>query len=182
MKKNFIVLGPPGSGKSTQAKLLAESLGVPWLEASNLLYFLSQEDSEKGRAVKEAMESGKLVADDLTVEAMDDQLASVNYKKGVVIDGFPRSLEQAQAFKFPIDKVLYIDVSDEKDTQRLLKRGRPDDTPQTIKKRLIIYHQETEPVLDFYTHQGMLIKVDGERPIELIHQEILKSLVTNRQD
>ncbi len=176
MKKNLIVLGPPGSGKSTQAKLLADSLGIPWLEAGNLLYFLSQEDSGKGRAIKEAMVSGKLVADNLTVEAMIKQLTSTNYKEGVVIDGFPRSLGQAQMFKLPINKVFYIEVSDKENTKRLLKRGRSDDTLETIRKRLAIYHQETEAVLDFYAHQGILIKVDGERAIELIHEDILKKL------
>lgn len=173
---NLLVLGAPGSGKSTQAKLLAESLCLPCLEASYLLYFLSQENSEKGQVVKKAMTEGCLVSDELTVEAMDEQLASPNYQKGVVIDGFPRSLGQAQKFKLLIDKVLYIDVSDKENSQRLLKRGRPDDTPETIKKRLEIYHQETEPVLDFYARQGKLVKVDGERPIKLIHEDILEKI------
>jgi len=173
---NLIILGAPGSGKSTQAKLLADALCLPCLEVSNLLYFLSQENSEKGRVVKKAMAEGSLVADNLAVAAMDEQLVSPNYQKGVVIDGFPRSLGQAQKFKLPIDKVLYIDVSDKENTQRLFKRGRPDDMPETIRKRLTIYHQETEPVLDFYARQGRLIKVDGERPIELIHKDILKKI------
>jgi len=173
---NLIILGAPGSGKSTQAKLLAEALCLPCLEAGNLLYFLSQENSKEGQTIKKAMTEGSLVADELTVTVMDGQLTSPNYQKGVVIDGFPRSLGQAQKFKWTPDKVLYIDVSDEENTKRLLKRGRSDDKPEMIKKRLAIYHQETEPVLDFYSQKGILIKVDGERSVELIHGDILKRL------
>lgn len=170
----IIILGPPGSGKSTQAELLAKFMGVPCLEAGNLLYYLSQEDSKEGQKIKKTMESGDLVEDELTIETISGQLKSTSYKNGVIIDGFPRSLTQAQKFKFPVDKILYIEVSDKENTKRLLKRGRKDDTAELIKKRLEIYHQETEPVLEFYRQRGILLDIDGERPIELIHEDILK--------
>ena len=173
---NLIVLGAPGSGKSTQAELLAKFMDVPCLETSNLLYYLSQENSKVGQEIKKIMESGDLVEDELTIETMSGQLKSPNYKNGVVIDGFPRSLTQAQKFKFPVDKVLYIKVSDKENTKRLLKRGRKDDTAELIKKRLEIYHQETEPVLEFYRQKGILLEVNGEQLVETIHQEILKNL------
>ena len=173
---NIIIMGPPGSGKSTQAKLLAEFLSVPCLEAGDLLYYLSQENSERGRKIKEAMEAGSLVEGELTVDIISEQLKSPSYKNGVVIDGFPRSLSQARDFKFPMDKMIYVDVSDEENMKRLLKRKRKDDTPKLIKKRLEIYHHQTEPVLEFYRQKGILFEVPGERPIEEIHQDILEQL------
>lgn len=173
---NIIIMGPPGSGKSTQAKLLAEFLSVPCLEAGDLLYYLSQENSERGRKIKEAMETGSLVEGRLTVDIISEQLKSPSYKNGVVIDGFPRSLSQARDFQFPQDMVIYVDVSDEENMKRLLKRERKDDTPELIKKRLEIYHHQTEPVLEFYRQKGILLAVWGERPIEEIHQDILGRL------
>lgn len=173
---NIVILGPPGSGKSTQAELLAKSIGVPCLEAGDLLYYFSQENSQRGRKIKKAMETGNLVEGQLMVDLITEQLKSASYKNGVVIDGFPRDLEQAEKFKSYMDKVLYIKVSDEENTKRLLKRGRKDDTPDLIRKRLEIYHQQTTPVLEFYRQKGILIEVDGERPIEEIHKDIINKL------
>ena len=173
---NFVLLGPPGSGKSTQAKMLADLLNIPCLTVGNLLSYISKGDTKEGKEIKEAMEKGTLVDDDLTLKILNEQLKSSSYENGVVIDGFPRNVEQAQDFDFKLDKVLYINVTDEENKKRLLKRGRKDDTLDVVKRRLGVYYTETKPVLDFYKEKGILLEIDGEREIEKIHKDILEKL------
>ena len=173
---NFILLGPAGSGKSTQAKMLADFLGVPCLTVGNLLSYISKADTKEAKEIKEAMEEGTLVEDELTLKILNEQLKSSSYENGVVIDGFPRNVEQAREFNFELEKVLYINISNEESKKRLFKRGRKDDTEEAIKERLDIFHEETRQVLDFYKEKGILIEVDGEREIEKIYQDILEKL------
>ncbi len=170
---NLIVMGPVGSGKSTQAELLAQHLGLSLFNAGDLLYFKSREDTPIGRKVRQIMETGGLVDDELVLKLIEEHLEGKEHGSGIVIDGFPRSLWQAQNFGFPIDGVIYLVVGDGVNKERLLKRGRKDDTSEIIDKRLSLYHKETEPILDFYRKKGILIEVDGERPIETIQEDIV---------
>lgn len=169
-------MGPPGSGKSTQAELLAEGLGVPHLETGDLLYYLSREDSQRGREIKKIMETGSLLDDQLVLKSVREHLKNKQYRKGFVLDGAPRNLWQAEHFKTKLDKIFYLDVSDKENMKRLVKRGRKDDVPEVIKKRLKVYHQDTEPMLNYYRKKGILEEVDGERPVEVIHEDITNRL------
>lgn len=173
---NIVVMGPPGSGKSTQAELLAEELGVPHFETGDLFYFLSQENSPRGREIKKLMDKGALLDDQFVLKAVEEQLKSKQYQKGAVLDGTPRSLWQAEHFKIKLDRVFYLKVSDKENIKRLVKRGRKDDTPEVVEKRLSIYHQDTEPMLNYYRKKGILEEVDGERPIEEIHNDIIERI------
>jgi len=176
---NLVLLGSPGSGKSTQAKILADFLNVPCLTIGNLLSYISKSNTKEGREIKEAMEKGVLVNNELTLKILNKQLNSSSYKDGMIIDGFPRNIEQARGFNFKLDKVLYINVTDEESKKRLLKRRRKDDNLSVIKKRLEVYCTETKPVLDFYKEKGILLEIDGEREIKEIHQDILEKLNLN---
>lgn len=172
----IIVIGAPGSGKSTQAELLARELFLPYVEGSDILAAVGRTKTEVGELIREAMQKGNLVEDSLNLMAIESHLQNPWFEKGFVLDGTPRTLWQAQNFKIMPDRVIYVRASDKVNTGRLLKRGRKDDQPAIIKKRLKDYHRQTEPVLDYYRKLGILEEVDGERPVEVILQDILRRL------
>lgn len=169
---NIVVVGQVGSGKTTQAKNLADNLGLPLLNVGDLLYYASQGEGEHASRIKKIMESGGIVDDDTTLKLVEEHLKGSEHETGIVIDGFPRTLAQAQRFSLPIDKVFNIKISDQTSIQRLLARGRKDDTAGVIEKRLKVYHQETEPIIAFYKELGLLQEVDGEKGIEEIAKDV----------
>lgn len=176
----IVLIGIQGSGKSTQGNMLSKKLGVPYLATGDIFRDMAKEDSDSGRFVKETLTQGHLIPDEKTIAIMEEYLAKPEYKNGYILDGFPRTLVQAQAFKEPIDKVLYIKVSDEEALKRLglriAKEKREDDSQEAIKRRIALFHEMTEPLLDFYRDQGILIEVDGERSIEDIHEDVSKKI------
>ena len=160
---NIVIIGPPGSGKTTQAQLLADSLGAPHLNTGDLMYFASQGADETARAVKESMEKGQMVDDEIAEKLIKQYFEDHKDSKNIVIDGYPRTIAQAEAQIFPIDRVYYIKVGDEESAKRLSSRGRADDSGVVINERLKVYHEETEPILEFYREKGILEEINGER-------------------
>lgn len=164
---NILVMGPQGSGKSTQAELLAQKLNLPHIETGNVYRELAKTDP----AIREVLEKGGLIDDKTTFEVVDRHLAEI--KDGFVLDGFPRTLTQAQRELFPVDKVIYIGLSDEEAMKRLLARGREDDKLETIKARLKLFHERTQPILSYYRNQGKLLEIDGAKSVEEVASQII---------
>ncbi len=161
---NIILMGPVGSGKTTQADILSKKLGLPHIQTGEIYRKIATEDSSTGKKIKMILDAGDLIDDENTFEIIDKHLKEIT--GGFVIDGFPRTLVQAQREVFYVDKVFYIKISDEEALKRLLLRKREDDTPEIIAERLKVYHEETEPILDYYRNQGKLVEIDGSGTIE----------------
>jgi adenylate kinase len=168
------LLGPPGSGKGTQAERLRDGLGFTWLSTGDLLRAARAEGSELGRRAGEYMDRGELVPDAVIVDVVEDALADVG-DRPILLDGFPRTVAQAEALGRDLDAAILIDVPDDVVVERIAGRrqGRADDNPETVRERLRVYHDETEPLVDHYERQGKLWRVDGARTPDEVHEAVL---------
>jgi adenylate kinase len=180
----ILVLGPQGSGKGTQAKRIATSYGIPHVATGEILRMAIAEGTELGQRVEPILNAGDLVPDDLMVDLIRERLLD---EDGFVLDGFPRTLPQADALDAmlaeigkPLDIVLLLQVGDQVATERLLGRaaaeGRKDDEPDAIANRLRHYHEETEPIAERYRAEGLLVPVQGERSVGEVAADIDNAL------
>ncbi len=165
MIKKILFLGVQGSGKSTQGKLLAQFLRLPYISTGDIFRGL-------GGKIKQILDQGRLVDDQTTSKIVREKLAEFDCQNGFILDGYPRTLEQIKLFDPDFDKVISLDLSDEEATKRLLVRGRGDDTEDAIAERLRNYHKQTDPVLDYYRQKKILKQIDGTDSIDLVQQRI----------
>lgn len=183
----IVLLGPPGSGKGTQAALLRERLGVPHISTGELLRAAVADGSELGRQAKAAMDAGELVSDELMLGLIEEKLGQEEVEPGFILDGYPRNLAQARALDAlldrlgqPIDRALELVVDEEQIVQRLALRaseeGRSDDNEAVVRNRLAVYREQTAPVSNHYAGKGLLVRVDGIGEIEDINQRLASAL------
>lgn len=179
----LILIGIQGSGKSTQGNLLQQVLNVPFLSTGQIFREMAKEENETAEYIKKVMYAGELISDEKVLEIVSSYLARPEYKNGYIIDGFPRTVKQAESFGENIDYVVYLKVSDKEALNRIASRNdtaRKDETADAIKRRIELFHEQTEPVIDYYRQKNQLVEVDGELAIEAIHQEIVKKLALSK--
>lgn len=170
MKVLFI--GPQGSGKSTQAKLLGEFLKIPVISTGDIFRQTATFDG----LIRKILDEGRLVDDKTTAEIVKGRLKEPDCDSGFIMDGYPRNIDQVNLFDPGFDRVIYLDVPKEEVIKRLMERGREDDTKELIERRLDLYFRQTEPLLDYYQNLGILIEVDASGDIQKIQDEIKKSI------
>lgn len=206
----IIMLGAPGAGKGTQAKKIAEKYSIPHISTGDIFRANIKNGTELGNKAKSYMEQGLLVPDELTCDLVVDRINQEDCANGYVLDGFPRTIPQAEALKNALDKLnakidfaIDVDVPDENIVTRMSGRRaclacgctyhivynapakedicdvcgaklvlRDDDKPETVQKRLTVYHDQTQPLIDFYAKEGVLKQVDGTQNLEKVFQDI----------
>ena len=160
----LVLLGPPGSGKGTQATRLKEHLSIAHISTGDLLRAEVAAGTELGKQAKAVMDAGNLVSDDILLGMLESRLGQDDVAKGFILDGYPRNVAQANALDSllakigqPLDAVVQLDVP----TELLVEQGRADDNPESVRQRLQVYNDQTAPVVDFYAGRGTLARVDG---------------------
>lgn len=210
----IVLLGPPGAGKGTQAKAICESLGIPHISSGDIFREHLSKQTELGKLVDGYIKCGQLVPDGLTIRMIGDRLKQPDCVQGALLDGFPRTIPQAQALDdllakmgARVETVISLEVPAEVLVERLSGRWscpscgrvyhvknnpprqpdicdedgmplvqRPDDQAETVRQRIEVYRSQTEPLIEYYHQKGVLISIDGDRPIEAIRQELLSVL------
>ena len=210
----IIMLGAPGAGKGTQAKMIAEKCGLTHISTGDIFRANIKNGTELGAKAKEYMDKGLLVPDELVCDLVVDRIQQADCEKGYILDGFPRTIPQAEALENALnaieqklDYAIDIDVPDENIINRMSGRRacvgcgatyhvlfnptkvegkcdvcgeslilRDDDKPETVKKRLDVYHTQTQPLIDFYTERKVLVEVDGTQSMDKVFDDIMKIL------
>jgi len=182
----LILLGPPGSGKGTQASVIANCYGLSHISTGEMLRSAVSQGTELGLKAKEYMDRGDLVPDELIFGIVRDRLTANDALNGWLLDGFPRNAEQAKVLETMLkeihqscDKAVNFQVSDDSIVHRLLERGRQDDEEDVVRHRLQVYYEQTAPLIDFYAERNQLASVNGDRPIDQVTasmKEIVESL------
>ncbi|MCI8991766.1 MAG: adenylate kinase [Eubacterium sp.] len=206
----IVMLGAPGAGKGTQAKQIADQYGIPHISTGDIFRANIKEGTELGKKAKSYMDAGGLVPDELVMDLVVDRIGKEDCANGFVLDGFPRTIPQAEALSAALNKknekldfAIDIDVSDERIVKRMSGRRacvncgatyhvvtiptkkegicdrcgsetvlRDDDKPETVQKRLAVYHEQTQPLIDYYKNKGILKTVDGTQPMEKVFSDI----------
>jgi len=173
----IVFIGPPGAGKGTQAERLVGAYRIAHLSTGDMLRAAREAGTEIGREADRYMSAGQLVPDETILAIVAQRLTEPDCRGGYLLDGFPRTLAQAEALDrmleeaaTPLDMVLELRVPEEELFERLAGRGRADDNPEVIRQRLVAYREQTEPLLDYYRQRGLLQTIDGQGTVEEVFQ------------
>ncbi len=183
--RRTIFLGPPGAGKGTQAKLLADFCQIPHIATGDLLRAAVANQTKLGKRAQEYMERGDLVPDNLLLGMVAHRLEESDAAHGWVLDGFPRNVTQAEFLEEllgqinqPSDWVIDLEVPDETVIVRTLKRGRADDNELTIRHRLEVYREQTAPLIEYYSQRNHLVSINGDRPVEEVAAALKQAIIS----
>jgi len=169
-RPKIIMIGGPGSGKSTYSEIITRKLNIPHIYTGDMMRALAKTNTPDGQKVKDLLSKGQFAPLDIVINAVKDRLKKPDAQKGYVFDGFPRNVEQAERMEeegIEYDYVINLVVSEDEIIRRLTARGREDDKPEIIKKRLAVYEKETRPLLDYFKNEIINIKAEGGTPEEI---------------
>jgi adenylate kinase len=183
----MLIMGPPGAGKGTQAKVIAERLGIPAISTGDIFRQNASQETELGKQAQRYMDAGEYVPDEVTNAMVRDRIAQADTVEGFLLDGYPRTVAQVSELEsmldsrgLKLDAVVVLTVNQDEVVERLLKRaqdeGRADDTEDVVRRRLDVYAEQTAPLVEVYGDQGVLVEVDGMGEVDEVTARVFAAL------